>query len=114
MTAVERSYAERYREWIARARPLLDARQWKEAFTGYPYVVNDTAPFTPLPRPLAACVIAPVTSGGLYLPASQEPFDEPNPEGDRSRTVTTTPPTRWPTTTASTRSTGCANWRTTV
>ncbi len=90
MTAAERSYAERYREWIARARPLLEAAQWKDAFTGYPYVVNDAAPFTPLRRPLAACTVVPVTSGGLYLPAGQEPFDAPNPEGDRSyRTLPT-------------------------
>ena len=84
MTAVERAYGERYREWIARARPLLEAELWKEAFAGYPSVVNDAAPFTPLRRPLADCTIAPVTSGGLYLPAGQDPFDEPNPEGDLS------------------------------
>lgn len=84
MTAVERAYAERYRAWIARARPLLDARQWKDAFVGYPYVVNDAAPFTSLRRPLRQCTVVPVTSGGLYLSDSQEPFDEPNPEGDRS------------------------------
>ncbi|MDP9372827.1 MAG: hypothetical protein M3Q65_10330, partial [Chloroflexota bacterium] len=91
MTTVERSYAERYRAWIARARPLLDAGRWKEGFTGYPYVVNDATPFTPPRRPLAACTVVPVTSGGLYLPASQDPFDEPNPEGDLSyRTLPTT------------------------
>ena len=84
MTAVEPAYAERYREWIARARPLLEAARWKEAFAGYPYVANDAAPFTPLRRPLADCTIVPVTSGGLYLPAGQDPFDEPNPEGDLS------------------------------
>ncbi len=87
MTAVERSYAERYAEWLERARPLLDARQWREAFNGYPYVVNEDAPFTPLRRPLAESTVAPITSGGLYLPASQQPFDEPNPEGDQSYRV---------------------------
>jgi D-proline reductase (dithiol) PrdB len=91
MTAIENSYAERYAEWVAKARPWLDAQRWKEAFAeGYPYVRYEGAPFTPLRHPLAACTIAPITSGGLYLPASQPPFDEPNPEGDQSyRTLPT-------------------------
>jgi len=81
---VDLLYAERYRAWIARARPLMEAEQWREAFAGYPFIVNEQAPFTALNRPLAECTIVPITSGGLYLPASQEPFDEPNPEGDLS------------------------------
>ncbi len=83
-------YAERYRAWISRARPLLEAEQWRDGFAGYPYMANEEVPFTPLNRPLAACTIVPITSGGLYLLDSQEPFDELNPEGDQSyRTLPT-------------------------
>lgn len=91
MTVVEGSYAERYAEWVAKARPFLDAQRWKDAFAeGYPYIRNEGAPLVPLRRPLAECTIVPITSGGLYLPASQAPFDEPNPEGDQSyRTLPT-------------------------
>lgn len=87
MTASPSAYAERYAEWIARARPFFAERNTREAFVGYPYLVNDDAPFTPLGKPLAEAIIFPITSGGLYLPASQPPFDEPNPEGDHSYRV---------------------------
>jgi D-proline reductase (dithiol) PrdB len=87
---VDTSYAERYSTWIARARSQIEAEQWSEAFSGYPFIANTEAPFTPLPRPLAECMIMPITSGGLYLRESQEPFDESNPEGDQSyRTLPT-------------------------
>ena len=86
----DQAYAERYRAWIATARPLIEAEQWSEAFRGYPLIANTEAPFAPLPRSLAECTIVPITSGGLYLGDSQEPFDEPNPEGDQSyRTLPT-------------------------
>ena len=86
----EQSYLERYQAWIATARPLIEAEQWSDAFRGYPFIANREAPFVPLPRSLAECTIVPITSGGVYLPASQEPFDEPNPEGDQSyRTLPT-------------------------
>ncbi len=81
-TTDERPYARRYQEWIARARPHFAAGQTRDAFSGYPYVVNDAAPFTPLRRPLADLTLIPITSGGLYVPAGQVPFDAPNPEGD--------------------------------
>ena len=84
---IDEVYAEHYRAWIARARPLLQAKQWRDGFAAYPYIINEAAPFTPLNRPLATCTILPITSGGLYLGDSQEPFDEPNPEGDQSYRV---------------------------
>jgi D-proline reductase (dithiol) PrdB len=84
MTSPQASYAERYAEWIARARPYFAEGNTREAFTGYPYMVNDNAPFAPLRKPLAEAIIFPITSGGLYLPDSQPPFDEPNPEGDHT------------------------------
>ncbi len=86
----DQSYAERYRAWIATARPLIEAEQWSDAFRGYPYIANAEAPLAPLLRSLAECTIVPITSGGLYLWDTHEPFDEPNPEGDQSyRTLPT-------------------------
>jgi D-proline reductase (dithiol) PrdB len=46
-------------------------------------VVNDTAPLTPLPRPLRTCRVALLTSAGLHLP-QQEPFDMTDKNGDPS------------------------------
>ncbi len=90
MTMDDRSYAERYQEWIATARPLMAAQQWREAFAHYPFVIHQDSPCTPLTQPLAECTIVPITSGGLYLPDTQEPFDDSNPEGDQSyRTLPT-------------------------
>ncbi len=87
------SYAGRYREWIERARPLLAAEQWWEAFAAYPFVVNADVPFTPLRRPLTECTIVPITSAGVYLRDRQAAFDEANPEGDQSyRILPTTLP----------------------
>ena len=89
MTTTEPGYAERYATWIAYARPLFEAHE-KGTFTGYPYVINDSAPLVPLRKPLAEATILPITSGGLYLAASQEPFDAPNFEGDQTyRTLPT-------------------------
>lgn len=84
MTATEPTYTERYAAWIARARPLFAQANTREAFVGFPYMINEAAPLTPLRKPLTEAIIFPITSGGLYLPASQAPFDEPNPEGDHT------------------------------
>ncbi len=43
----------------------------------------DPVPWTPLPRPLAACRVALVASAGFVLP-DQEPFDAARPGGDPS------------------------------
>lgn len=46
-------------------------------------VVNDAAPFAPLPRPLRTCRVALVTTAGLHL-TQQEPFDMTDKNGDPS------------------------------
>ena len=82
---MESAWADRYGRWIEGARPLLEAGRWREAFSeGYPHVVNETAPFVPLRMPLSRCTVVPVTSGGLFLRAAKDPFDEANIEGDYS------------------------------
>lgn len=49
----------------------------------YPWRRIDPVPWTPLPRPLAECRVAIVSSAGLVLP-EQEPFDAARRGGDVS------------------------------
>jgi len=45
--------------------------------------LSDGIPFTRLTKPLAACKVALLTTGGIHLP-TQPPFDMVNPDGDAS------------------------------
>ncbi len=76
----------RYPTWLAGARPALEAHAWADGFRGYPWLTYETAPWTPLTRPLAQARIALVTSGGLIRPG-QVPFQADNPEGDNGYRV---------------------------
>lgn len=49
----------------------------------FQYYRNDFIPFTPLKKPLNACRVALVTTGGLY-PPGDPPFDDAHPQGDTS------------------------------
>lgn len=71
-----------YQEWLTRARPLLEAAQWGDAFAGYPWVQPAEIPFTPAVRPLAQSRLAVVTTGGFYLKGEQAPFTAEHIEGD--------------------------------
>jgi len=73
----------RYADWIARKRPALAAEAWSEAFADYPYAVNAAAPLVPPRKPLAACRVGLLSTGGVHL-ASQPAFDLSDPEGDLS------------------------------
>lgn len=77
-----KTFRERYPDWLEANRAHLEAANWKEAFKTYPYPVNDSAPWTPLEKPLSQCTLAVLTTAGLYLKDSQPPFDAPNIEGD--------------------------------
>jgi D-proline reductase (dithiol) PrdB len=71
-----------YPAWLAAMRPLLEARNWKDAFKTYPYAVNTESPWTPLGKPVAQCRIAVLTTAGLYLAGAQPPFRATDIEGD--------------------------------
>ena len=47
------------------------------------YYKNDFIPFVPLRKPLNACRVALVTTGGLYR-SGDLPFDDAHPQGDAS------------------------------
>lgn len=81
MTELGPEWRVRYQGWLTSAQPLLEASQWTEAFQTYPWPRFDTAPWTPLKRPLSQSRVALVTSGGLSL-AGQPSFDETHVEGD--------------------------------
>jgi D-proline reductase (dithiol) PrdB len=50
-------------------------RERYAAFPPYRWVVNTDAPWTPLPKPIAAMRLALLSSGGFYLP-DQPPFTD--------------------------------------
>lgn len=54
--------------------------KWDQEFH---YYHNDFIPFVPLRKPLNACRVALVTTGGLYMP-EDPPFDDAHPQGDAS------------------------------
>lgn len=73
-----------YASWLKAALPALEARDWKTAFAGrYPYLELEDPPLQRLAKPLTACRVALVTSGGLCQP-DQRPFDHANILGDAS------------------------------
>jgi D-proline reductase (dithiol) PrdB len=72
---------QRYREWLDRRRPLLEAKQWTEALRDVPRLDLEPAVPWPLGKPLSECSIALVTSAAITRPG-QPPMDGPNVEGD--------------------------------
>ncbi|NIT65061.1 MAG: hypothetical protein GWO39_15305 [Gammaproteobacteria bacterium] len=76
------AFRARYPDWLEATRPVLEAKNWKEAFKTYPFVVNAHAPWTPLTKPLAECRVALLSTAGAYVKDEQPPFDAENIEGD--------------------------------
>src|SRR5574341_560481 len=76
------AFAAAYPAWLARARPALERKQWKEGFAGFPAPVNATAPWAPFAKPVASCRLALLSTAGLYLEGEQAAFDAENIEGD--------------------------------
>jgi D-proline reductase (dithiol) PrdB len=63
-----------FSEFSLKVRLFLKAYRWRRI---------DPVPWAPLPRPLAECRVALVSSAGFVLPG-QEPFDEKKRGGDPS------------------------------
>ena len=72
----------RYDAWWAAARPLVVAHDYAAAFKTYPWPAFDTAPWTAVTTPVASARLAVVTTGGLYRPGVDRPFDGEAPDGD--------------------------------
>jgi D-proline reductase (dithiol) PrdB len=56
--------------YMARTRAYYEAQGFERA---YAYAHHDGAPFTPLPKPLARCTLALVTTASVYPRAPLEP-----------------------------------------
>lgn len=73
------------REWFAleRVREMLEQKDWRRAFGGYPRLnLEDVpVPWASPPRDMRTARITLVGSGGVYGPG-QSPFDAGNPYGD--------------------------------
>ena len=65
----------RYAEWWPRAEPLLAAHDYSAAFKTYPWPTFADTPWTPVAKALGQSRIAVVTTGGLYRPGVDPPFD---------------------------------------
>jgi hypothetical protein len=77
------AFTVKYEEWFARAKPLLEQGNWKDAFgAGFPTPVNTEAPWALPRKPLAQSRLALLSTAGLYIAGEQRPFDAKNIEGD--------------------------------
>ena len=72
----------RYATWWPEARPLITEHQYGPAFKTYPWPTFSDTPWTPLGKPVAQSTVAVVTTGGLYRPGVDLPFDGDALEGD--------------------------------
>lgn len=77
-------FRERYAAWWPEARPLIEGHDYAAAFKTYPWPVFTETPWTPVRRTLAASRVALVTTGGLYRPGIDAPFEAGAPDGDPS------------------------------
>ncbi len=73
-----------YATWVETARPLIERHDYAAAFKTYPWPTFTESPWTDLETPLASARLAVVTTGGLYRPGVDRPFDGDAPEGDTS------------------------------
>jgi D-proline reductase (dithiol) PrdB len=77
-------FREQYGPWWAQAAPLIERHEYGAAFSHYPWPTFAEAPWTPLAKPLRGCRLAVLTTGGLFRPGVDSPFDERGGEGDWS------------------------------
>jgi len=75
-------FRSQYAAWWPEAHPLIAQHQYGPAFKTYPWPTFREAPWTPLGKPVAQSALAVVTTGGLYRPGVDLPFDGDALEGD--------------------------------
>lgn len=78
------AFRKAYPGWLEEVRPLLEVKDWKGAFPSFPFPQTAGTPWTPLGKPLEQCRVALLSTAGVYLRDTQEPFDAENYEGDWS------------------------------
>ena len=73
-----------YDKWVEESLPDFRAGNMKEIVKKYPFIVSDDIPWAPYKGEPSEQTFALVTSGGLYLKNSQQPFDTVSIHGDKS------------------------------
>jgi glycine/betaine/sarcosine/D-proline reductase family selenoprotein B len=73
-----------YDKWVEESLPDFRAGNMKEIVKKYPFIVSDDIPWAPYKGQPSEQTFALVTSGGLYLKNSQQPFDTLSIHGDTS------------------------------
>ena len=74
-------FRSKYAEWWPEARALLEGHQYVAAFKAYPWPSFDSSPWVPVLKPLDRSRLAVVTTGGLYRPGLDAPFESQALEG---------------------------------
>jgi glycine/betaine/sarcosine/D-proline reductase family selenoprotein B len=73
-----------YEKWVEESLLDWQAGKEKEAVKKYPLIISDDVPWTHYKGQPSEQTFALVTSGGLYLKDSQQPFDTESIHGDPS------------------------------
>jgi D-proline reductase (dithiol) PrdB len=77
-------FREAYEKWVAESETAYRAGEITEIMKKYPFVTPDDIPWTPYRGRPSEQKIALVTSGGLYMKASQTPYNTSTIHGDPS------------------------------
>lgn len=75
-------FRDKYAAWWPEAAPLIERHDYGAAFKGYPWPAFTESPWAPVTKPLARSRIAVVSTGGLYRPGEDLPFDATSGDGD--------------------------------
>jgi D-proline reductase (dithiol) PrdB len=73
-----------YQKWVEESMPDFQAGKMAEILKMYPFVVSDDIPWAPYTGKPSEQTFVLITSGGLYLKDSQQPFDTVSIHGDPS------------------------------
>jgi glycine/betaine/sarcosine/D-proline reductase family selenoprotein B len=73
-----------YERWVTESLPDYQAGKMEEIVKRYPFIVSDDIPWTPYKGRASEQTFALITSGGLFMKASQPSFDTVSIHGDPS------------------------------
>ena len=76
------TFRDQYAAWWPEAAPLIERHDYAAAFKGYPWPTFTESPWALVTKPLARSRIAVVSTGGLYRPGEDLPFDATSGDGD--------------------------------
>ena len=78
------AYKPAYEKWVEESLPDYRAGNMKEIIKKYPFIMPDDIPWTAYSGQPSNQTFALLTTGGLYLKDSQQPFDTESIHGDTS------------------------------